>query len=183
MKVNIGPYKNHFIVNLSKNHMIRKYGFAKYLTMGFADYSKFDRFIEQLDDVLQYIADMTINKIERKRKIKVTIERDDILSADHTLALIILPTLEKLRENGYGSPFVDYDDVPSDLRPTEEEIDIYKKTYNLDEKFHDRWNYVLDEMIYAFTVIVSDDIYEVNENDRMKNGLCLFGKYYTNLWI
>lgn len=38
-------------------------------------------------------------------------------------------------------------------------------------------------MIYAFTVIVADDLYEVNENDRMKNGLRLFGKYYTNLWI
>lgn len=85
---------------------------------------------------------------KRERKIKVHINNYDTWSADHTLALIIYPLLVRLKETKMGSPFVDDEDVPENIRssnapPKENEYDT--------DEFHDaRWDYVLDEMIWTF---------------------------------
>lgn len=85
---------------------------------------------------------------KRKRKIQIHIDNYDIWSADHTLALIIHPILLKLKTNKIGSPYVDDEDVPEHLRSTNAAPKEHE--YDTDE-FHDaRWDYVLDEMIWAF---------------------------------
>lgn len=78
------------------------------------------------------------------RNIQVQIHDYDIISMDHTLALIIVPMLKLLREKKQGAPYVDNDDVPENLR-----------SYYVDDGAEDplhfaRWEYVLDEMIFAF---------------------------------
>lgn len=108
-----------------------------------------------------------------ERKVEVRIDKYDIWSADYTLALIISPTLKKIREAKQGAPWVDDEDVPSELRSFNGTLEGC-----LDSNWFLRWDYVLDEMIYAFDAIINQSDDEV----RIDNGLRLFGKYYRGLW-
>tara|TARA_R110000772_G_scaffold99174_3_gene198880 strand:- start:8505 stop:9035 length:531 start_codon:yes stop_codon:yes gene_type:complete len=126
----------------------------------------------------------------KKRKVKVRIDDYDVWGADHTLALIILPILKRLREVKHGSPFVDNEDVPENLRKTYED--------DTGDDFHKKWEWVLNEIIWAFENIVADEDGEdqfYNEktkeydiegrnahDDHMQKALILFGKYYRGLW-
>lgn len=92
---------------------------------------------------------------KRHRLIKVKIDRWDTWSMDHTLALITLPMLKQLKEGKQGGPFVDDEDVPEDLRSTA--APPKKNDYDIDDNHFNRWDYVLDEMIWAFEQEVSDD--------------------------
>lgn len=81
----------------------------------------------------------------------VKIDRWDTWSMDHTLADIILPMLKQLRKSKHGSPSVDDEDVPSPLRSTAPGArDRCENEWDSDEHFHERWDYVLGEMIFAF---------------------------------
>jgi hypothetical protein len=88
-----------------------------------------------------------------ERKIKVKIDNWDLWSLDHTLALVILPSLKLYREKAGGHPC------------------------NLTLK---KWHAILDKMITAFELIVCDDVIE--DETPIKDGLKLFAKYYRNLW-
>lgn len=144
---------------------------------------------------------------KKKRKIKIRIDKHDTWSMDHTLALIILPMLKQLKETKHGSSMVDIEDVPENLRYTQtEEYDsqLTFEFYN-DENFvkidcdiHRRWDWVLDEMIWAFEQKLDDNWeaqYKVGDHpikydfdgmkkhqERISNGFRLFGKYYEGLW-
>ena len=134
MKINIGPYK---------------YWFGPY----------------QLCDVLKYVGvsesscDNIAEKISarpfewfdkkfKKRKISIQIDDYDTWSADHTLSLIIHPLLVKLKNKKDGAPYVDNEDVPENLRSTNAKPK--ENEWDTDEFHFDRWDYVLDEMIFAF---------------------------------
>ena len=127
------------------------------------------------------------------QKIEVHIDKWDTWSMDHTLAHIVLPMLKQLKATKHGSPNVDAEDVPLNLRPTEEDSLQYAKFGESDPKFFKRWDWVLDEMIYAFDCKVNkeevymrfdikDRIGIKKEQDRISNGFRLFGKYYESLW-
>jgi hypothetical protein len=108
---------------------------------------------------------------KRERKIYVKIDRWDTWSADHTLALIILPVLKQLKENKNGSPYVDDIDVPNNLKSTSapELTEDQKNTGHIDDNHHLRWDYVLNEMIFAFENIVDD-----SWDDQFYSGECDF---------
>lgn len=113
----------------------------------------------------------------------VHIDKYDTWNMDHSLAKIIHPMLLKLKETKQGSPNVDLEDVPEYLRPSDSQYNYYEEG-KLDIYFHDRWDYVVDTMIYAFNAISKqldegDDYYEP---ETIKEGLRLFGKYYQDLW-
>lgn len=125
------------------------------------------------------------------QKVEVQIDCWDTWSMDYTLAYIILPMLRQLQETKHGAPDVDIEDVPEDLWPNEAEIEMYKKDGTTDIHFFARWDWVLDEMIYAFdSKINQDDVWmrfedrkEIDkEQERISNGFRLFGKYYEALW-
>ena len=90
--------------------------------------------------------------LKQKRKIEVRIDPYDVWSMDHTLAHIIAPMLKELKNKHCGAPAVDDKDVPKHLQSssapplTQEEKD-HGAT---DELYFERWNWVLDEMIFAF---------------------------------
>ena len=152
---------------------------------------------------------------KKKRKVKVHIDYYDIWSLDSTLSMIALPMLKLLKEKKHGSPFVDDEDVPEHLRSTS--APPKKEEWDTDDLLHDRFDWVLDEMIWAHEQVLNDndheeyyDPYDDNEfivdnhsflsveesrkmgkfnpdkykvyNDRINNGLKLFGKYYRGLW-
>lgn len=83
------------------------------------------------------------------RKIKVKIHNYDVWNADHTMAVIIHPLLIKLREDKHGSGIVDPADAPA-------ELGISNTTeFGDDDNLHRRWEWVLDEMIWAFGEIAA----------------------------
>ena len=87
---------------------------------------------------------------KQKRTIKVHIDPWDTWNMQDTLGYIIRPMLRQLKENKHGAPFVDVEDVPEELRPTRKEQNAYKKDGTTDDKFFDRWDWIMDEMIFAF---------------------------------
>jgi hypothetical protein len=109
------------------------------------------RWVNFLDPVCQAIQ-WFLDRIH-PRWTYVRIDPWDTWSMDHTLADIILPMLRQLNETKHGAPNVDDLDVPEDLRrpPTESE------SGEMDEFWFARWNWILDEMIWAFEQKVTDD--------------------------
>jgi hypothetical protein len=118
---------------------------------------------------------------------QITIHEWDTWSMDITLSYIIVPMLIQLKDTKHGAPNVDCDDVPEELRPSEEWIKRYKYDGETDPYFFIRWDWILDEMIWAFTykrdnfdTILEENVSEVQ--DRLSNGFRLFGRYFESLW-
>ena len=150
---------------------------------------------------------------KRSRKVKIHIDKYDSWSADSTLALIAVPLLKQLRDAKHGSCITDDEDAPAE--------------YAGEEMLHERWDWILDEIIWALTqcnedwdsqfhtgyidmvsIPIDADGNEVSEeeaeffrhdtgpkdtshfdkkgydiyNERISEGLKLFGKYYRGLW-
>ena len=153
MRVYIGNYVDRWISCVHDRHMDLKYGFGEW------DDNKDweDRAWERFEDALQWLYNNTINRYLDKleRKVRVRIDRYDTWSMDHTLAHIVVPMLKQLKATKHGSPWVDDEDVPEELKstsalPKEDEYDI-------DSNHHTRWEWVLDEMIWAFEQKVRDN--------------------------
>jgi hypothetical protein len=90
---------------------------------------------------------------KRKRQVYVRIDKFDTWSMDHTLALIVLPMLKQLKETKHGAPDVLDTDVPKHLWSANAEPKTSE--YEPDSNHFKRWDYVLDEMIFAFESKVS----------------------------
>jgi hypothetical protein len=73
---------------------------------------------------------------------------------DHTLSPIILPMLKQLKATQHGAGFVDDDDVPEELKSTS--APPKENEWDTDANHFRRWDYVLDEMIFAFNCKVDD---------------------------
>lgn len=159
MKIYIGPYQNHYSCRIADKFCEKKYGKTKYWSMKDDDFDRIDRIIEKIEDWCQSFLNATINKLDRKRKVKIRLHPYDTWSMDHTLALIVVPMLKQLQETKHGSPFVDDEDVPEELRSSAaRELTPTEKNYgHTDELFHKRWEWVLGEMIYAFESELDDD--------------------------
>jgi hypothetical protein len=84
----------------------------------------------------------------------VKIDPYDVWSMDHTLALIVLPMLRELKRQKHGSPYTDDNDVPEHLRSTNA---TKEEEYDVDSNHHARWEWILDEMIFAFETKLDDD--------------------------
>jgi len=153
-------------------------------------------------DVLQWM------HTKKNRTVIVKIDRYDTWSMDHTLSLIILPMLKQLHATKHGSPCVDDEDVPEHLKSTS--APPKENEWDTDDNHFKRWDWVMDEMIWAFEQMVDENSTEkfydhsaVDKKDgleeqinkikidyegiqvheaRMKKAFMLFGKYYRGLW-
>ena len=136
MRVNIGPFLNWWgpyqIANL-----LQKIGFKEEFTeklgVKLAD-------IKCLSNFCEFVY------AKRKRHVSVKLHKYDTWNMDGTLAIIILPMLKQLKATKHGSPFVANEDVPERLwgPATPNEFG------DVDAKWHERWEWVLNEMIWAF---------------------------------
>lgn len=200
MKVWISNYRNYW---LSPYTILEKVFFWREI-----DYD--EPLIDKLSNILDplCIGLQKVRQFIHPRFDYVKIDRWDTWSMDHTLAHIILPMLEQLNKEKHGAPNTDDEDVPEYLRsymaqPKENEWDI-------DDLHFMRWDWILNEMIWAFQQKLKDDdesqffdhsesrgIKDFNESvkrlkvdregleahqKRKQNGFKLFGKYYQNLW-
>lgn len=133
------------------------------------------------------------------REVNVEIHPYDTWSLDCTLAEIILPALIQLKKEKHGSPLIDDEDVPHLPKQSwsSNESSQFDMFYSEEQdilfwnQFEIRWDWVMNEIIYAFDCIVNkdepymrfDSIEEARtEQNRITNGLKLFGKYYQGLW-
>ena len=166
----------------------------------------YEPWVKVLDPIckgLQHFLDFVHPRIEY-----VKLDRWDTWSFDHTLAEIILPGLRQLKETKQGAPWTDDEDVPEYLRSTMAQPKEYE--WDTDSLHFQRWDWILDEMIWAFEQKVDDTAEDKffdhtpsngldpwdkdyvgpewdKENytkwhDRKANGFRLFGRYYENLW-
>jgi hypothetical protein len=88
----------------------------------------------------------------------VKIDNYDTWSMDSTLTPIILPMLKQLKETKHGAPFTEDADVPERLRSTTKAaIKSKKESWDTDCNHFKRWDWILDEMIWAFEQLADDD--------------------------
>ena len=146
MRVKIGPYRSRWISNIHTNYMNWKYDYDWN-----DNHNAFETFLEKFENGLQVAYNATINKILDKRKdqkIKVRIDGYDVWGMDHTLSHIVTPMLQRLKENKNGSPWVEDEDVPEELRSTAAPPKEHE--WDTDDNHEKRWDWVLNEMIWAF---------------------------------
>jgi len=99
-------------------------------------------------------SDTTLTKVcqwvesKRHRQVYVRIDKFDTWGMDHTLAQIITPMLVQLRESKHGAPHTDDADVPENFRSTA--ADPKETEHDTDSNHFLRWDWILDEMIFAF---------------------------------
>ena len=99
---------------------------------------------------------------KKKRKLEVRIDKWDTWNMDSTLAHIILPMLKQLKEIQHGCAMVDAEDVPENLRVTERQewdaqMDLFDMPIESEVSLtEERWNYVMDEMIFSFECKLDD---------------------------
>lgn len=90
--------------------------------------------------------------IMTKNKQYVKIDAHDTWSMDCTLAHIIVPMLKQLKATTHGGPFVDMDERPEYLIGT-----FPNRESGATDEFHfQAWDWVLDEMIWAFESKLED---------------------------
>jgi hypothetical protein len=191
MKVKIGKYPTHLVCKLYRNYMDNKYNYI----WPKGQHTKFEVFLENIEDFIQDYIYNPLNQLwffKQEQKVSIHIDNWDVWSMDSTLAHVVVPMLELLKENKHGAPCVDYEDVPEELKPTQEEINQYNIDGTTDDKFFKRWDYVLDEMIFSFKFARDEDVMDYWDKDdrskmediqrRVDNGLRLFAKYYFGLW-
>ena len=197
MKIKISNYPNRAICNLHTNYMNKKYGYVhwpEYKQKGLRVKAQpfAEAWREQAEDIIQSIYNCTINLFldRREQTVKIRIDPWDTWSMDHTLAPIILPMLKQLKATKHGAPYVDPKDCPEELKP-KKQTKKQKDNGETDSTHFERWDWIMDEMIYAFDCKANkDDVFmrfddrdeQEKEQDRISNGFRLFGKYYENLW-
>ena len=156
--------------------MHKKYGFLEWSeNLGHVDYV-----LEAIENGVQGVYNV-FNWIwydRRTQKVKVRIDRWDTWSMDSTLAHIILPMLKQLQETKQGAPNVDDEDVPEELASTSSEPK--ENAWDTDSNHFKRWDWVLDEMIWAFNQKSRDywegDYYKYRElSPEEDKGDSLFG--------
>lgn len=167
MKVKIGPYKNWFgpyqlaesilfWKNKYDDEIVHKFG--QWLA-GDSDREDDDRMVRKDEKKSLLYKFLLWVDSKKSRTVKIRIDKYDVWNMDRTLALIVLPMLKKLKETKHGSAVVDLEDVPEHLRcyttedyDAQSTFDFYKEHQVEEGKYdiHARWDWVLNEMIWAF---------------------------------
>lgn len=166
MKVYIGPYTNWvgpYQIMDALFFWHEKYPEDKLAERW--DYKLHDKLADKLaktwfSDFCQWIHSF------KKQKIKVKIDYYDHWSCDSTLTPIILPLLKSLKEHKHGSGYIELEDVPPEMRLTETEewdaqstFDFYREPdiQKIHCDVHTRYEWVLNEMIWAFEQLNAED--------------------------
>lgn len=200
MKIYLSKPRNHWI---SPYTILEKVFFWREIDYDEPVIEKWSDRLEPLSKALQKILDFIHPQINY-----VKIDYWDTWSMDCTLSPIIAPMLKQLNKEKHGAPLVDDEDVPSELKSTA--APPKENDWDTDDNHFKRWDWVMGEMIWAFEQLsdwdndskfydfgvkvegesFSESINRIKldkdglyaHNDRIQNGLRLFGKYYRNLW-
>jgi len=182
MKVYIGKYRNHWISpytvldymffwtdwsKCSRNKSLQsaidemdgKYKYVEHPEW----VEKWSDRLEPISRGIQWVLDRVHPKIDY-----VKIDKWDTWSMDHTLAHIVLPMLKQLQATKHGSPLVDDEDVPEELRSTS--APPKENEWDTDGNHFKRWDWAFDEMIFAFECKIDDswqDAFRSGDHDLL----------------
>lgn len=101
-----------------------------------------------------------------EQEMSIHIDKWDTWNMSETLGEIALPMLKQLKETKHGSPHVELEDVPEELRlhGTSSNESMQYDMFASEEHdsacwqvMHDRWDWVINEMIFAFESIVGSN--------------------------
>lgn len=189
MKIYIGPYRRWFgphqladflcfwtAGKLEKPNYVHKFG--EWLAHGSIEpepeIGEIRTFGRSRHNTLLYRFLLWLDR-KKERKIQVKIHDYDVWNMNMTLAHIILPMLRKMKDEKHGAPWVEDEDVPEELKSTSAEPKEHE--FDIDDNHFKRWDYVLDEMIFAFESELDDtwqDQFYVGKGDlgfkRLENG-------------
>jgi hypothetical protein len=148
MKVYISNYRNHW---LSPYNILKFVCFWEKDDSIFynledkpnAPYEKWVNFLDPICKAMAKVMDVIHPKVDY-----VKIDYWDTWSMDHTLGQIALPMLKQLKDKKHGSPCVDDEDVPEELKSTS--APAKENEWDVDDNHFKRWDWVMDEMIFAF---------------------------------
>lgn len=146
MKVYIGPYRN-WIGPYQIADWLQKIGVSEDRCQKIGDYLNktwLIKFCEWVDS-------------KKKIKIKVKLHDYDTWSMDSTLSYIILPMLKQLKNTQHGAPHTDDDDVPEGMGLRSTEAPPRIEEWQTDENWFKRWDWIMNEMIWSFEQISSDN--------------------------
>ena len=233
MKVYINKYRNHWISPYTVLEKICFWEKDKDIFYNLNDEPdhKYEKWVDRLTPIsraIEKFLDTVHPKVDH-----IKIDYWDTWNMDTTLSPIILPMLKQLKKTQHGYQIVDDEDVPEKYRVSNEtdyrQMDLFPEKEDavqgaLSDLDQDRWNWILDEMIWSFEQLCDDDwdakfhtgvfdrksvpcawdengkptLYEsvkgpndtshfdfegyTKYNDRISNGMKLFGKYYRGLW-
>jgi hypothetical protein len=110
--------------------------------------------------------------LEDDRFVEIEVDRNDVVSMDTTMSILLLPMMRKFKENNMGYPYNGEDENDPD-----------------GEEGEAKWNAVLDEIIWAMEVTAKGAHYDWFGEDRLslhtrrQNAFEMFGKNFTKLWI
>ena len=126
-----------------------------------------------------------IGPYRKNRAFHIHIDDHDVWNLDHTLACIIYPALVRLKETKHGYPELWEDGMVQHHTWTRQlHFDFIDE--EVETKYlMDKWDTIMDKMIYSFGAIMYDRLYDIDELDewyRIQEGLDLFAKHYTSLW-
>jgi len=157
MKVWISKYRNHWI---SPYVILKAVCFwekdeDRIYNLKDTNNNPYVRWVKLLNPVCQGIQKFLDTVHPRWTYVKI--DRWDTWSMDHTLADIILPMLKQLAATKHGAPFVDDEDVPEGLNLRSTEGEPKENEWDTDSNHFRRWDWVLDEMIWAFEQKVDDN--------------------------
>ena len=156
MRVKIGPYRNSPFPTYEweRSYLCWRHGVDVYHDE--TKYSSLDRAVVKVLNAMEPLVTPINNWwCACPRKEKIRIDKWDTWNMDHTLALIISPMLKQLQATKHGAPYVDDEDVPEELRSTAAPPKLNE--WDTDANHFKRWDWVLDEMIWAFEQHASDD--------------------------
>lgn len=148
MKVYISKYRNHW---LSPYTILKAVCFWEKDDSVFYNIEdipghKYEKWINRISVVTSFI--MKVMDAIHPKVDYVKIDYWDTWSMDSTLGQIALPMLKQLQKTKQGAPHVHDDDVPEELKSTS--ASPKENTWDTDDNHFKRWDYVLDEMIFAF---------------------------------
>ena len=146
MKIYISNYKDHW---LSPYVILEKVFFWREIDY---DEPKIELWATRLEPLCTAL--QTVRKFIHPRIEYVKIDKWDTWNMDSTLSTIVLPMLKQLKETKHGAPFVDDADVPKELKSTS--APPKENEWDTDENHFKRWDWVLDEMIFAFDSKLND---------------------------
>jgi len=145
MKVYKSNYRHHWI---SPYKILEKVFFWREIDYDEPLIEKWADRLEPFSKAYQAVMDFIYPRISY-----VKIDRYDTWSMDNTLADIILPMLKQLNTEKHGAPNVDDEDVPMELQSW---TSPGKDEYDVDGHHFARWEWVMNEMIFAFESKVND---------------------------
>ena len=170
MKIYLSNYRDHWI---SPYTILEKVFFWREIDYDETIIDKWANRLEPISEALQKFLNFV-----RPRVVDVKIDYWDTWSMDSTLAPIILPMLKQLRDTKHGSSMVDMEDVPEYMRTITTEdwdsqrvFDFYNEDMPDGYDVHKRWDWVLNEMIFAFEHLIDDsweEAYRSGEFDTVQ---------------